>query len=170
MTRLLAVSLFVVYAVNHQWAFRAQRVARGVLLLARNSSSARFVMWSELLPSRYVISRGAGWVLWLATMYFAIRGWGGYGAIPLVLYNAIFGSLVDAVSPWPSYRTLLNEVDRRASHIIGVGDGEASLAVVATVRRVEKRLDAGLSFEKAAFGERTQLSEMATASGETGGR
>jgi hypothetical protein len=52
----IAVLLFIAYAVNSQRAFRCQRVARGILLVARDTAAAHRNLFGSLVPTSHVAS------------------------------------------------------------------------------------------------------------------
>jgi hypothetical protein len=147
----LAAIFFVAYAVNVQWAFRCQRVARGILLLAKDGAARHHGLMSSMLPTRYVVTIWVGRLLWLAAAVFAWRAWRWYGLTPMFLYGIVLGSFVDVVSPWPSYAGLLRLVKLRVVRLslsLEMYSVEG-LHLLSTIKHIEQQLAAGARFESA---------------------
>ena len=128
---------------------RCQRVARGVLLVARDSAAAHRNLFASLVPTSYVASIWIGRVLWIGSAFFAWHTWRWYGLVALVAYGFTLGTLVDTISPWPSYHKLLNLIKRRITS--GVAGREA-ITLLPTIHQLEQQLAAGVHFEKATTG------------------
>lgn len=148
-SQVAAVLLFALYAVNTQWAFRCQRVARGVLLVARDSAAAHQGLFASLVPSSYVASIWIGRLLWIASAFFAWHAWSWYGLGAVAAYGFTVGTLVDTISPWPSHHRLLGLIKRRISS--GAAGVEA-ITLLPTIHQIERQLAAGTHFEKATTG------------------
>lgn len=145
----IAAILFVIYAVNDQWAFRCQRVGRGILLLARDSAAAHPDLFASIMPSRYVASVWLGRLIGVGAAVFAWRAWPWYGVLPVIVYAFVLGAWVDVISPWPSYRKLLGLIRDRVH--TGAGGVEAMLLLPA-IQHIQQQLEAGVHFEKATTG------------------
>jgi hypothetical protein len=147
--RAIAALLFIAYAVNSQWAFRCQRVARGILLVARDSAAAHGSLFGSLAPTSYVVSIWLGRLLWIGAAFFAWRAWNWWGLISVVIYGFTLGTLVDTISPWPSYRRLLNLIRRR---ITSGSAGLEAITLLPTVHQIDQQLAGGMHFEKVTVG------------------
>lgn len=145
----IAVLLFITYVVNSQWAFRCQRVARGILLVARDSAAAHSNLFGGLVPMSYVASVWIGRLLWIGAAFFAWRAWHWWGLVPVVVSGFTLGTFIDTLSPWPSYRKLLNVIERR---ITSGAAGLEALTLLPTVRQIDQQLAEGLHFEKVTVG------------------
>lgn len=179
----LALGLFIAYAIVGQWAFRCQRVARGLLLLAKDTAAGHPQLFSNIMPGRFISAMWLKRLLWLACAFFAWRAWRWYGVGPLLLYGLVLGTWVDKLSPWPSYSRLLKLVKDRVQS--GAAGFEA-MFLLSTIRHVEGQLTAGVPFEKATTGvwlgraveaaeranlrDATKISTTASTSGELANR
>ncbi len=141
--------LFVLYLLNFQWAFRCQRVGRGILLLAKDSLAQHRALFSSIMPGRYVASIWLGRILFIAAAIFAWRSLGWLGLVGLILSRLAVAALVDRVSPWPSYRRLLRLVRTR---VIGRAEHPEALSLLPAISHVEAELDRGVHFEAATAG------------------
>jgi hypothetical protein len=140
----LAVVLFAIYALNWQWTFRVQRVARGLLLTALDSSARHPELLGQLMTPVWTTAVWVGRFLWIGAIVFAWRAWGLWGVIIPVLYGLLVGTWIDMFSPWPSYKRLLADLRRR----IEVGRaGLNALELLPTLDRVQAEVDAGARFE-----------------------
>lgn len=143
--RAIAVLLFIGYAVNRQWAFRCYRVARGILLVARDSAAAHRNLFASLVPTSYVASIWVGRLLWIGAAFFAWRAWSWWGLVALVVYGFTLGTFIDMISPWPRYRKLLNLIQRR---ITSGAAGFEAMSLLPTVHQIDQQLAEGMHFEK----------------------
>ena len=160
-----AITLLVLYAVLEQWIFRCQRVGRGILLLAKDSSACRPHL-SVLMPTRFVVAVWFSYVLWISAAFFAWRAWRWWGVIGVVLYVFIFGVFVDQVSPWPLYNKLLRLIRKR---IESGAAGFEAIPLVLYIDQIERQLAAGVHFERATVGVWCSRSNSAIKSQETDG-
>lgn len=144
-----AISLLIIYAVLSQWAFRCQRVARGILLLAKDSASDHPELFSSIMPTKFVTVMWLKRGVWLAAVIFIWKSWRWYGVVPLAFYSIAVGVWIDEISPWPSYDRLLRLVKSRISS--GAAGLQATM-LLPTIHRVEDEMSSGVPFEDATTG------------------
>lgn len=144
-----SLSNAVLYAAIDQWAFRCQRVGRGILLLAKDSAAAHPHLFSQMMPGSFVnaiwLKRG----VWLACAFFAWKLWRWWGVAPLFVYGIFLGVWIDGISPWPSYQKILALIEDRIS------SGRAGIEVfglLPVIEHLEGQMASGVHFEKATFG------------------
>lgn len=146
---ILAIAIFLVYALLSQWTFRCQRVGRGLLLLARDTAAGHPSLFSAIMPTRFVNLTWVKRIAWLACAYFAWKAWSSWGLALLLGYGLLLGAWIDTVSPWPSYSTLLGLIkDRIRTGRAGV----EAFTLGPAINEVEKAMAAGIHFEKATTG------------------
>jgi hypothetical protein len=145
----IAATLIGLYVINDQWAFRCQRVGRGILLLDRDSAAAYPGLAASIMPGRYIASVWIGRLLFGGAVVAAWRAWGWFGVVPLLAYVLLLGTLLDVVSPWPSYRWLLRLFEERIH--TGAAGAEA-MSLLPTIDHLRRELEAGGSFEAVTTG------------------
>ena len=147
--QVIAALLFLLYAVNDQWAFRCQRVARGILLLAIDDAAAHQHLFTEMLPGRYVASVWLGRLVLLSTVVLAWRAFGWLGPAAILAYAFVFGAWVDGFSPWPRHSRIVALIQARLKR------GKAGLEgrlILPTVERIDHELARGADFEAVTTG------------------
>ena len=145
----ISILSLLLYTVTAQWAFRCQRVGRGILLLAKDSAAAHPDLFSRLMPTRFIAALWISRVLWITGAIFAWRAWGWPGPIGVFLYMFLQGLFVDNISPWPSYGHLLQLIRRRLESG-ALGFEGASLMLY--VYHIEGQMAEGVHFEDATTG------------------
>ena len=136
-------ALFSLYAVTTHWAFRCQRVGRGLLQLA-GGTMAYPNLFRDIMPTRFVQCVWLSRLLWVGASVLAWRLWGWYGLIPVVVYGATGGVLIDIVSPWPPYERLLLTVRQRITTLGAL----PAVLLLHIVDQVHEQLRAGREFEE----------------------
>jgi hypothetical protein len=109
----VAVILFLIHGINFQWAFRCQRVGRGILLLALDGVATHRELFASIMPSGYSSSIWLGRLIWVGAAVFAWRAWAWFGVFLVIIYPFALAALVDNISPWPSYSKLLGLIRDR---------------------------------------------------------
>ena len=147
--KVAAILFFLVYAVLDQWAFRCQRVGRGILLVARDTAARERSLFGAIMPTQFVTAMWFKRLLWLACTYFSWKAWGWWALLPLLLYAFVLGAWVDTLSPWPSYSRLLALFKDR----IQTGHaGLEALTLSSTINHIEQQLASVAPFEKVTTG------------------
>ncbi len=144
----VAVALFLPFVLLDQWAFRCQRVGRGILLLTSDGAAALHLL-SRLMPMQFVVAVWLARLLWVSSAVFAWRAWGWPSLVGILLYRFVLGSFVDRISPWPSYSRLLHLIRER---IVSGEAGFESIPLLLYISRVERQLAEGADFEKVTVG------------------
>lgn len=103
----VAVILFLIHGVTFQWAFRCQRVGRGIVLLGLDSVATHRELFASIMPSGYSASVLLSRLIWVGAALFAWRAWAWFGVLLVIIYPFALAPLVDNISPWPSYSKLL---------------------------------------------------------------
>ncbi len=144
----IAVALFIPFVFLDQWAFRCQRVGRGILLLTREGAAALSRL-PRVLPFRFALAVWSASFLWIASAVFAWRAWGWPSLIVIISYRFVLEYFVDRFSPWPSYLRLLLLI---RAHIVSGEAGFESIPLLLYIARVERQLAEGADFEKVTVG------------------
>jgi len=138
LSQLAAFVLLVLFIIADQWAFRCQRVGQEILLLVKDRASGASP-FTELMPTRYVALVWLARLLWIAGAIFAWKAWGWLGPVAVILYVFALGSVVDMLSPWPSYLVLLRLLRER----IESGSVAEGIFILHSINDVERRISQG---------------------------
>lgn len=144
-----AVALFLPFVLVEQWAFRCQRVGRGILLLAKDGAAAHGNLLSRLMPTRFVVAVWLSHLLWIAAAVFAWRAWGWPSLVVMLLYRFVLGAFVDGISPWPSHSRLLHLIRER---IESGKVGDDGIVLLLYIPEVQRQLAEGADFERITVG------------------
>ena len=149
MTSILAVGLLVVYAALTQWAFRCQRVGRGILLLTHDSAAAHADLLSSILPRRFVTAVWAKRAVWISCACFAWVSWRWWGLGALLAGEILIIAVLEPMCPWPSHAEMLQLIKR---HITSGRPGVEAVLLLPTLEALEEHVASGGDFEKATCG------------------